>query len=126
MRPGIDLLLPDEQEPFQKEQGGSSSDSKKKLSFTPTTKPSTSTPLRIAGKTTPKPAAPRPAENMFVEDMTSIPEQAHWNCVRKGKIHVLKIFAGSARFSQRCALSGLKVGTPADIRSGFDVMTSRR
>ena len=62
---------------------------------------------------------------MFVEDLTSIPEQAHWNCVRKGKIHVLEIFAGSARFSQCCALSGLKVGTPVDIRTGFDVMTSK-
>ena len=47
---------------------------------------------RIAGKTTPKPAAPHPAENMFVEDFTSVPEQAHWNSVRKGKIHVLEIF----------------------------------
>ena len=62
---------------------------------------------------------------MFVEDLTSVPEQAHWNCVREGKIHVLKIFAGSARFSQCCALSGLKVGTPVDIRTGFDVMTSK-
>ena len=77
------------------------------------------------GKTTPKPAAPHPAENMFVEDLTSVPEQVHWNCVRKGKIHVLEIFAGSARFSQCCALSGLKVGTPVDIRTGFGVMTSK-
>ena len=38
---------------------------------------------------------------------------------------VLEIFAGSARFSQCCALSGLKVGTPVDIRTGFDVMTSK-
>ena len=43
-KPGIDLLLPDEQESLQREQGGSSSDSKKKVSFTPTPKP-----LRIAG-----------------------------------------------------------------------------
>ena len=49
---GIDLLLPDEQESLQKEQGGSSSDSKKKLLFTPTPKPPTSKPLRVAGKTT--------------------------------------------------------------------------
>ena len=49
-------------------------------------------------------------------------EQAHWNCVRKGRI---QIFAGSARFSQRGALSGLQVGTPVDIRTGFDVMTSK-
>ena len=62
---------------------------------------------------------------MFAEDFASIPEQAHWNCVRKGKIHVLEIFAGSARFSQCCALTGLKVGTPVDIRNGFDAMTSK-
>ena len=62
---------------------------------------------------------------MFAEDLTSVPEQAHWNCVWKGKIHVLEIFGGSARFSQCCALSGLKVGTPVDIRTGFDVMTPK-
>ena len=88
-------------------------------------KPKSSVPLRIAGKTTPKPATPHPAENMFVEDLTSVPEQAHWNCVRKEKIHVLEIFAGSARFSQCCALSGVTVGTPVDIRTGFDAMTSK-
>ena len=114
-KPGIDLLSPEERESLQKEQELSA----------PAPKPKSSVPLRIAGKTTPKPAAPHPAENMFVEDLTSVPEQAHWNCVRKGKIHVLEIFAGSARFSQCCALSGLKVGTPVDIRTGFDVMTSK-
>ena len=123
--PGIDLLFPEERGSLQKEQPGSSADTKKKESSAPAPKPRSSVPLRIAGKTTPKPAVPHPAENMFVEDLTSIPEQAHWNCVRKGKIHVLEIFAGSARFSQCCALSGLKVGTPVDIRTGFDVMTSK-
>ena len=121
---GIDLLLPEERESLQKEQPGSSADIKKKESSAPAPKPKSSVPLRIAGKTTPKPAAPHPAENMFVEDLTSAPEQAHWNCVRKGKIHVLEIFAGSASLSQCCAL-GLKVGTPVDIRTGFDVMTSK-
>ena len=119
---GIDLLLPEERESLQKEQTGSSADTKKKESSAPAPKPKSSVPLRKTGKTTPKPAAPHPAENMFVEDLTSVPEQAHWNCVRKGKIHVLEIFAGSARFSQCCALSGLKVGTPVDIRT---VMTSK-
>ena len=122
-KPGIDLLLPEERESLQKEQPGSSVDTKKKESSASAPKPRSSVPLRITGKTTPKPAVPHPSENMFVEDNTSIPEQAHWNCVRKGKIHVLEIFAGSARFSQCCALSGLKVGTPVDIRTGFDVMT---
>ena len=110
---------------MQKEQGGSSTDSKEKRSSNPTPKPASSRPLRIAGKSTPQPAASRSAENMLVEDMTSIPEGAHWNCVHKKKIHVLEIFAGSARFSQCCALSGLKVGNSVDIRSGFDVMTSK-
>ena len=54
-KPETDFLLPDEQETLQKEQGGSSTDSKKKVSFTPTPKPSTSKPLRIVGKTAPKP-----------------------------------------------------------------------
>ena len=119
-KPGIDLLLPEEREPLQKEQTGSSADAKKKESSAPAPKPRSSVPLRIAGKTTPKPAEPHPAENMFVEDLTSVPEQAHWNCVRK-----VEIFAGSARLSQCCALSGLKVGTPVNIRTGFDVMTSK-
>ena len=122
---GINLRLPEEREPLQKEQDGSSADSKKKESSAPAPKPKSSVPLRIAGKTTLKPAAPHPAENMFAEDLTSVPEQAHWNCACKGKIHVLEIFAGSARFSECCALAGLKVGTPIDIRTGFDVMTSK-
>ena len=124
-KPGIDLLLPEERESLQKEHPGSSADTKKKESSAPAPTPRSSVPLRIAGKTTPKPVVPHPAENMFVEDLTSVPEQAHWNCVRKGKIHVLEIFAGSARFSQCCALSGLKVETPVDIRTGFDVMRSK-
>ena len=124
-KPGIDLLLPEERESLLKEQPGSSVDTKKKESSAPAPKPRSSVPLRIAGKTTSTPAVPHPAENMFVEDLTSIPEQAHSNCLRKGKIHVLEIFAGSARFSQCCALSGLKVGTPVHIRTGFDVMTSK-
>ena len=124
-KPGIDLLLPEERESLQKEQPGSSADTKKQESSAPAPKPRSSVPERIAGKTTPKPAVLHPAENMFVEDLTSIPEEAHWNCVRKGKIHVLEIFAGSARFSQCCALSGLEVGTPVDIRTGFDAMTSK-
>ena len=115
---GIGFLLLYEKESLQKKQSSSSADSRRESS-TPTPKPASSKPLRIAGKTAPKPAAHRPAENMFVEDLTSIPEQAHWNCVRKGKIHVLEIFAGSARFSQCCALWDV------DIRNGFDIMTSK-
>ena len=58
-KPGIDLLLPDERESLQKEQAGSSADSKKKESSAPAPKPKSSVPLRIAGKTTPKPATGR-------------------------------------------------------------------
>lgn len=36
-----------------------------------------------------------------------------------------EIFAGSARLSQCCALSGMKVGTPIDIRNGFDIFMSK-
>ena len=77
-KPGIDLLLPEERESLQKEQPGSSADAKKKESSAPAPKPRPSVPLRIAGKTTPKPAEPHPAENMFVEDLTSVPEQAQY------------------------------------------------
>ena len=52
-KPGIDLLLPEEQESLQKEQPGSSADTKKKESSAPAPKPRSSVPLRIAGKTTP-------------------------------------------------------------------------
>ena len=52
-KPGIDLLLPEERESLQKEQAGSSADSKKKESSAPAPEPKSSVPLRIAGKTTP-------------------------------------------------------------------------
>ena len=64
-KPGIDFLLPDEKESLQKEQGGSSTDSTEKRSSIPTPKPASSRPLRIAGKSTPQPAASRSAENMW-------------------------------------------------------------
>ena len=49
------------------------------------------------------------------------PTNCYWNCETKGKIHLLEIFAGSARLSQCCAMSGMKVGVPIDIRTGFDL-----
>ena len=120
-KPGIHLLLPEERESLQKEQPGSSAGTKKKESPAPAPKPKSSVPLRIAGKTTPKHAAPHPAENMVVEDLTSVPEQAHWICVRKER----STFSRSLQEVQCCALTGLKVGTPVHIRTGFDVMTSK-
>ena len=63
--------------------------------------------------------------NMFVEDLTTTPELAHWNCVCEGKT----IFSRSLQEVQNSAnaapLKGLKVGTSVDIRNGFDVMTSK-
>ena len=52
-KPGIDLLLPEERESLQKEQPGSSADTKKKESSAPAPKPRSSVPLRIAGKQLP-------------------------------------------------------------------------
>ena len=52
-------------------------------------------------------------------------DQALWNCETRGKIHVLEIFAGSAGLSQCCALHSMRVGTPIDIRNGFDLNTSK-
>ena len=68
---------------------------------------------------------PSSSTGLFTEDHTCEQQNANWNCVTKGKIHVLEVFAGSARLSQCCALTGLKVGTPIDIRTGFDIMTSK-
>ena len=52
-KPGVDLLLPEERESLQKEQTGSSADTKKKESPAPVPKPKPSVPLRIAGKQLP-------------------------------------------------------------------------
>lgn len=49
---------------------------------------------------------------------------AHWGPVTKGRIDFLELFAGSARLSRTAALSGLKIGTPVDLRTGFDILTS--
>ena len=43
--------------------------------------------------------------------------------MRKGKIHVLEIFAGSARFTQ--VLRALRFKGWDTTRNGFDVMTSK-
>ena len=53
-KPGIDFLLPDEKESLQEEQGGSSTDFKKKGSSIPNPKPASLRPLRIAGKSSPQ------------------------------------------------------------------------
>ena len=80
---------------------------------------------RLTSKTTPPEGEPSSSSGLFTEDMTCDSQHANWNCVTKGKIRVLEVFAGSARLSQCCALTGRKVGIPMDIRTGFDVMTSK-
>ena len=104
---------------MQKEQSGSSADPRRKSSIHQLRSQRPLSHRALRGRRL------LSLQNLFVEDLTRIPEKAHWNCVRKGKIHVLEIFAGSARFSQCCALTCLKVGAPVDIRNGFDVMTSK-
>ena len=85
---------------------------------------------RISKKTKPDPpssAEPASASSsgLYTEDSSCEAQFANWSCVTKGKIHVLEVFAGSARMRQCCALTGLKVGIPIDIRVGFDIMTSK-
>ena len=45
----------------------------------------------------------------------------HWMPVTSGPIDFLELFSGSARLSQVAAVSGLRVGTPVDFRTGFDL-----
>ena len=80
---------------------------------------------RLTTKTAPPEGEPCFSSGLFTEDMTCDSQHANWNCATKGKIHVLEVVAGSARLRQCCALTGLKVGIPIDIRTGFDVMTSK-
>ena len=46
----------------------------------------------------------------------------NWEPITKGKIDFLELFSGSARLSQVAAMNGLKVGTPIDLRTGFDIL----
>ena len=49
-----------------------------------------------------------------------------WQCEMKGKINLLELFSGSARVSQCAADAGLKVGSPIDLRTGFDLYDQGR
>ena len=71
---------------------------------------------RLTTKTAPPEGEPSSSSGLFTEDMTCDSQHANWNCVTKGKIHVLEAFAGSARLSQCCAVTGLKVGVPVRLR----------
>ena len=47
--------------------------------------------------------------------------QVLWEVTSTGKIDFLELFSGSARLSAACASSGLKVGPPIDLKTGFDL-----
>ena len=68
-------------------------------------------------------AAPAPADESasLVEDGSTSYAHVLWQCLMKGKLDLLELFAGSARVSQCSALAGLSVGPPIDIRTGFDL-----
>lgn len=49
--------------------------------------------------------------------------QAIWEIFPKGKIDFLEIFSGSAHLSYDVSRSGLRVGQPIDINTGYDLQT---
>ena len=71
-----------------------------------------------------------PAKVLMARDAAQLsPEgisysNSHWMPVTSGPIDFLELFSGSARLSQVAALSGLRVGTPVDFRTGFDLNRS--
>ena len=52
-------------------------------------------------------------------------EAVMWQAVQQGKINFLELFAGSARLSAACSNEGLQVGSPIDLRTGFDLNTKQ-
>ena len=49
--------------------------------------------------------------------------QIIWEIIERGKIDFLELFSGSARASAACSSSGLRVGQPIDLKTGFDLNT---
>ena len=47
-----------------------------------------------------------------------------WEPVTKGKNDFLEMFSGSAKLSQSAAMQGLRVGSPIDLRTGYDLLTA--
>jgi len=69
-------------------------------------------------------SAPAPAiTDEIVEDGSASYAHVLWQCMMKGKLDFLELFAGSARLSQCAALRGLRTGSPVDLRTGFDLNT---
>ena len=68
------------------------------------------------------PLAPDESEEP-VQDGSAKFAHALWQSISKGSIDFLELFSGSARLSQAAALTGLRVGSPVDLRTGFDLNT---
>ena len=68
-----------------------------------------------------------PAKVLIASDAAQVSHEgisysnSHWMPVTSGPIDFLELFSGSARLSQVAALSGLRVGTPVDFRTGLDL-----
>ena len=60
---------------------------------------------------------------MFVSPLLHSRTSALELCQKRQACH--GFFAGPARTSQCCVLTGLKVGTPVETKRGVDVMTSK-
>ena len=68
--------------------------------------------------------APAPVDTEdIVEDGSASYAHALWQCLVKGKLDLLELFAVSARLSQCASLRGLKVCSPIGFRAGFDLNT---
>ena len=71
-----------------------------------------------------------PAKVLMAKDASQLSpdgisySNSHWMPVTSGPIDFLELFAGSARLPQVAAQSGLRVGTPVDFRTGFDLNRS--
>ena len=46
-----------------------------------------------------------------------------WLATTKGQTDFQELFTSSSRLSSACADAGLRVGTPIDLRAGFDTAT---
>ena len=64
---------------------------------------------------------PGPEDEVLIEDGSASYAHALWQSITKGKIDFLELFAGSARLSQASSINGLSVGSPIDLRTGFDL-----
>ena len=61
------------------------------------------------------------------EQVSGYLEYAHilWEVTCTGKIDFLELFSGSARLSAACAATGMKVGPPIDLKTGFNLNSKK-